>query len=45
MGPGSNTLYCAAFVDRTDAQGTEVRRIISPRRATRNEVKHYVESS
>jgi hypothetical protein len=45
LAPESNTLYYTAFVDRTDAQGTEVRRIISLRRATRNEVKHYVESS
>ncbi len=33
------TLYCVAFVERGD-----VRRVISLRRATRREVKHYVES-
>jgi uncharacterized protein len=32
------SLYCVAFVDRG-----EVRRIISLRRATSREVKHYVE--
>ena len=35
----TNTLYYAAFVDRGD-----VMRIISLRRATRREVKHYVEN-
>jgi uncharacterized DUF497 family protein len=44
LAPESNTLYYVAFVDRVDATGTEVRRIISLRPATRNEVKHYVES-
>jgi hypothetical protein len=37
--PRTNTLYCVAFVDRGD-----VRRIISLRRATRREVKYYVEN-
>lgn len=40
LAPESNILYYAAFVDRLDE-----RRIISLRRATRREVKHYVESS
>jgi uncharacterized protein len=39
LAPETNTLYRAAFVDR----GT-VRRMISLRRATRREVKHYVEN-
>jgi uncharacterized protein len=39
LAPRSNTLYFVAFVERGDA-----RRIISLRRATRREVKHYVES-
>jgi uncharacterized DUF497 family protein len=39
LAPKTNTLYYVAFVDRGDR-----RRIISLRRATRREVKHYVES-
>ena len=39
LAPESSTLYDLAFVDRGDA-----RRIISLRRATRREVKHYVEN-
>ncbi|MDZ4348900.1 MAG: BrnT family toxin [Xanthomonadaceae bacterium] len=39
LAPKTNTLYYVAFVDHG-----EVRRIISLRRATRREVKHYVES-
>lgn len=39
LAPQTQTLYYAAFVDRGDA-----RRVISLRRATRREVKHYVES-
>lgn len=39
LAPETNTLYYAAFVD-----GGAVRRIISLRRATRREVKHYVEN-
>jgi uncharacterized DUF497 family protein len=39
LAPRTNTLSCGAFVDRGD-----VRRIISLRRATRREVKHYVEN-
>ena len=39
LAPQTNVLYYVAFVDRG-----EVRRIISLRRATRREVKHYVES-
>ena len=39
LAPETNTLYYVAFVDR----GTR-RRIISLRRATRREVKHYVEN-
>jgi uncharacterized DUF497 family protein len=39
LAPKTNTLYYVAFVDLG-----EVRRIISLRRATRREVKHYVES-
>ena len=39
LAPESSTLYYLAFVDRGDA-----RRIISLRRATRREVKHYVEN-
>ncbi len=39
LAPRSNTLYYVVFVDRG-----QVRRIISLRRATRREVKHYVES-
>lgn len=39
LAPETNTLYYVAFVDRGD-----VRRIISLRRATRLEVKHYVEN-
>jgi len=37
--PRTPTLYYVAFVDRGD-----VMRIISLRRATRREVKHYVEN-
>ena len=37
--PDTGILYYVAFVDRDDA-----RRIISPRKAHRREVKHYVES-
>jgi uncharacterized protein len=39
LAPEFNILYYVAFVDRG-----EVRRIISLRRATRHEVKHYVEN-
>lgn len=39
LAPEADTLYYVAFVDRS-----EVRRIISLRRAVRREVKHYVES-
>jgi len=39
LAPATGILYYAAFVERGD-----VFRIISLRRATRNEVKHYVES-
>jgi uncharacterized DUF497 family protein len=39
LAPETNVLYYVAFIDRG-----EVRRIISLRRATRREVKHYVES-
>lgn len=39
LAPETDTLYYVAFVDRG-----EVQRIISLRRATRREVKHYVES-
>ena len=39
LAPETNTLYYVAFVDRT-----EVRRIISVRRATRKEVAYYVEN-
>jgi uncharacterized protein len=39
LAPKSAILYYVAFVDRG-----KVRRIISVRRATRREVKHYVES-
>jgi uncharacterized DUF497 family protein len=39
LAPETSTLYYVAFVERG-----EVRRIISLRRATRREVKHYVES-
>ena len=39
LAPEADTLYYVAFVDRG-----EVRRIISLRRATRREVKHYVEA-
>ena len=38
LAPETNTLYYVAFVDRT-----QVRRIISARRATRKEVAYYVE--
>ena len=39
LAPKTNTLYYVAFVERADR-----RRIISLRRATRREVKHYVEN-
>jgi hypothetical protein len=39
LAPKTNILYYAAFVDRG-----AVRRMISLRRATRLEVKHYVEN-
>jgi uncharacterized DUF497 family protein len=39
LAPKTNTLYYVAFVDRG-----RVRRIISVRRATRREVKYYVEN-
>lgn len=39
LAPATGILYYVAFVDRT-----EVRRIISLRRANRREVKHYVQS-
>jgi uncharacterized protein len=39
LAPEINVLYYVAFVDRG-----EVRRIISLRRATRREVKYYVEN-
>ena len=39
LAPETNTRYYVAFVDRT-----EVRRIISARRATRKEVAYYVEN-
>ena len=39
LAPETNTLYYVAFVDRT-----EVRRVISVRRATRKEVAYYVEN-
>ena len=39
LAPENNTLYYVAFVDRT-----EVRRIISARRAARKEVAYYVEN-
>ena len=39
LAPKTNTLYYVAFVDRGNR-----RRIISLRRATRREVKHYVEN-
>ena len=39
LAPRTNTLYYVAFVERGDR-----RRIISLRRATRREVKHYVET-
>jgi uncharacterized DUF497 family protein len=39
LAPKTNTLYYVAFVERA-----ERRRIISLRRATRREVKHYVEN-
>ena len=40
LAPKTGILYCVAFVDRS-----EVRRIISLRRANRREVKHYAESN
>lgn len=39
LAPETNVLYYVSFVDRG-----KVRRIISLRRATRREVKHYVEN-
>ena len=39
LAPSREILFYAAFVDRYD-----VRRVISLRRATRREVKHYVEN-
>ena len=39
LAPKTTTLYYVAFVERGDR-----RRIVSLRRATRREVKHYVES-
>lgn len=39
LAPETETLYYVAFVDRGEA-----RRIVSLRRATRREVKHYVEN-
>lgn len=39
LAPRANALYFVAFVDRG-----RIRRIISVRRATRREVKHYVEA-
>ncbi len=39
LAPETNTLFYVVFVDRSD-----VRRIISLRRATRREVTHYVEN-
>jgi uncharacterized DUF497 family protein len=39
LAPKTDTLYYVAFVERGEAQ-----RIISLRRATRREVKHYVQS-
>ena len=39
LAPETETLYFVAFVDRGEA-----RRIISLRRATRRDVKHYVEN-
>lgn len=39
LAPQGNTLYYVAFVDRG-----QVRRLISLRRAERQEVKHYVEN-
>ncbi|MBS1210068.1 MAG: BrnT family toxin [Proteobacteria bacterium] len=39
LAPESSTLYYLAFVERGEA-----RRIISLRRATRREVKHYVDN-
>ncbi len=39
LAPKTNTLYYVAFVERG-----EIQRIISLRRATRREVRHYVEN-
>ncbi|MBV8210153.1 MAG: BrnT family toxin [Burkholderiaceae bacterium] len=39
LAPRNNVLYYVAFTDRGN-----VRRVISLRRATRREVKHYVEN-
>jgi uncharacterized DUF497 family protein len=39
LAPKIQTLYYVAFVDKG-----EVRRVISLRRATRREMKHYVEN-
>jgi uncharacterized DUF497 family protein len=43
LAPETATLYYVAFVDRVQGR-TEVRRIISLRRANRREVKFYVEN-
>lgn len=40
LAPGNGILYYVAFVERSD-----VRRIISLRRANRREVKHYAQGS
>lgn len=40
LAPGTSVLYYVAFVERA-----ETRRIISLRRATRREVKFYVENA
>ena len=40
LAPKTGILYCVAFVDRS-----EVRRIISLRRANRREVRHYAKSN
>lgn len=39
LAPETDTLYYVAFIERGD-----IRRVISLRRATRREVKHYVEN-
>lgn len=40
LAPAGTTLYCVAFADHGD-----VLRVISLRRATRREVKHYVKAT